>query len=156
MSPRHSLSRRTVARNRKARRQFEVLERMEAGIALEGPEVKSIRAGNVAFGDAYAAVEGGELWLRSFHVSPYRQAGAFNPDPLRPRRLLMRRHEIRRLGVAVEEKGLTIVPLEIYLVRGLAKVELGLARGRKLHDKRELLKRRQQELEARRAIKEQI
>ena len=144
--------RRTVARNRRARHDYEVLDRAEAGLELKGPEVKSIRAGNVSFGDAYATVSDGELWLRSLHVGPYRDAGASNPDPMRTRRLLMHRHEIKRLAAAVEEKGLTVVPLEIYFVRGIAKVELGLARGRKLHDKRELIKRREQDREARRAM----
>lgn len=144
--------RKVVARNRKARHEFEILETFEAGIELKGPEVKSIRAGEVAFHDAHARVERGEVWLHNLHVSPYEQANRFNTEPLRPRRLLLNRHEIRRLRAKVEEKGLTLVPLEIYFVRGYAKVGLALARGRKLHDKREELKRRQQDREARRAI----
>jgi SsrA-binding protein len=147
-----SSSRRVVARNRKARHEFDILETFEAGMALKGPEVKSLRAGGVAFRDAFARVDRGEIWLHNLHISPYEQANRFNEDPLRPRRLLLHRQEIRKLVGKVEEKGLTLVPLEIYFTRGYAKVTLALARGRKLHDKREALKRRQQDLEARRAM----
>jgi SsrA-binding protein len=145
-------SRRVVARNRKARHEYDILETYEAGIELKGPEVKSLRAGEVSFQDAFARVEGGEVWLYSLHVSPYEQANRFNVDPVRPRRLLLNKSEIRKLAAYTEEKGLTLVPLEIYFVRGYAKVGLAVARGRKLHDKREELKRRQQDREARRAI----
>jgi SsrA-binding protein len=144
--------RKTIARNRKARHEYEILETWEAGLELRGPEVKSIRAGQVSFQDAHARIERGEVWLHSLHISPYEQANRFNVDPLRARRLLLNRDEIRRLVGKVEEKGLTLVPLEIYFSRGYAKVTLALARGKKLHDKREDLKRRQQDLEARRAI----
>lgn len=143
---------RVVARNRKARHEYEILETLEAGIELKGPEVKSLRAGHVSFQDAHARVQGGQVWLHSLHISPYEQANRFNVDPLRARRLLLNRHEIRRLLGKVEEKGLTLVPLEIYFKRGYAKVALALARGKKLHDKRETLKRRQQDREARRAM----
>ena len=144
--------RKVVARNRKARHEFEVLETFEAGMELRGPEVKSLRAGGVSFQDAFARLDGDQLWLHSLHISPYEQANRANVDPLRPRRLLMHRQEIRRLIGKVEEKGLTLVPLEIYFSRGYAKVTLALARGRKLHDKREELKRRQLDREARRAV----
>ena len=144
--------RRVVARNRKARHEFEVLETVEAGIELRGPEVKSLRAGHVAFQDAFARVENGEVWLHSLHISPYEQANRFNVDPVRPRRLLLNRREIRQLAVKTDEKGLTLVPLEIYFSRGYAKVALAVARGRKLHDKREELKRKQLDREARRAV----
>jgi SsrA-binding protein len=136
---------RVAARNRKARHEFKVLETLEAGIELKGPEVKSIRAGQVSFHDAHGRVENGEIWLHNLHISPYEQANRFNADPLRPRRLLLKKHEIRRLISKVAQKGLTLVPLEIYFVRGYAKISLALARGRKLHDKREELKRRQQD-----------
>ena len=122
---------------------------------LKGPEVKSLRAGGVSFQDAFARVERGEVWLHSLHISPYEQANRANVDPVRPRRLLLHKHEIRRLVGKVEEKGLTLVPLEIYFIRGNAKVSLAVARGRKLHDKREELKRRQQDREARRAVEAQ-
>jgi SsrA-binding protein len=141
-----------VARNRKARHEFEILETVEAGIALKGPEVKSLREGKVSFQDAFARVDRGELWLHSLHVSPYEQANRFNVDPVRPRKLLLHRHEIRRLASKVDEKGLTLVPLEIYFARGYAKVLLALARGKKLYDKRETLKRKTQDREARRAM----
>ncbi len=141
-----------VARNRKARHIFDVLETFEAGMELKGPEVKSIRAGHVSFRDAFARVERGEVWLHSLHISPYEQANRFNEDPVRPRRLLLNKKEIRRLAEKVDEKGLTLVPLDIYFSRGYAKVTLAVARGRKLYDKREELKRRQQEREAQRAM----
>ena len=144
--------RQVVARNRKARHEFDILETLEAGMELRGPEVKSIRAGHVSFQDAFARVDRGEVWLHSLHISPYEQANRFNVDPVRPRRLLLNRQEIRRLAAKVDEKGLTLVPLDIHFSRGYAKVTLGVARGRKLHDKREALKRRQQEREARRAV----
>jgi SsrA-binding protein len=114
--------------------------------------VKSLRAGHVSFQDAFARVERGEVWLHSLHISPYEQANRNNVDPVRPRRLLLNKAEIRKLVSQTEEKGLTVVPLEIYFARGYAKVQLAVARGRKLHDKREELKRRQQDREARRAI----
>lgn len=141
-----------VARNRKARHQFEVLETLEAGMELRGPEVKSIRAGNVSFQDSFARVERGEIWLHSLHISPYEQANRANVDPTRPRKLLLGKHEIRRLAAKVEEKGLTLVPLDIHFSRGYAKVTLAVGRGKKLHDKRETLKRREQEREAQRAM----
>ena len=141
-----------AASNRKARHEFEVLETVEAGIELKGPEVKSIRAGNVSFQDAHARVERGQIWLHSLHISPYEQANRFNVDPVRPRRLLLNKQEIRRLAAKVEEKGLALVPLDLHFSRGYVKVTLAVARGRKLHDKREALKRREQDREARRAV----
>jgi SsrA-binding protein len=144
--------RKVVARNRKARHEFDILETVEAGMELRGPEVKSMRAGQVSFQDAFARVDRGEVWLHSLHISPYEQANRANVDPIRPRRLLLNRKEIRHLAAKVDEKGLTIVPLEIFFTRGYAKVTLGVARGRKLHDKREALKRREQDREAQRAM----
>jgi SsrA-binding protein len=141
-----------VATNRKARHEYEVLDTFEAGLVLRGPEVKSLREGKVGFQDAFARVEGGEVWLHSLHISPYEQANRFNEDPLRPRKLLLHRQEILRLVGKVEEKGLTLIPLTIYFRRGYAKVTLALARGRKTYDKREKLKRKTQEDEARRAM----
>ncbi|HSM05609.1 MAG TPA: SsrA-binding protein SmpB [Longimicrobiales bacterium] len=145
--------RQVVASNRKARHEYEILDTWEAGIALKGPEVKSIREGKVAFQDAFATIDGGEVFLHSFHISPYEQANRNNEDPLRRRKLLLHRAEIRKLVGKVEEKGLTLVPLDIYFRRGVAKLTLALARGRQLHDKREKLKRKTQEQEARRAMK---
>jgi SsrA-binding protein len=147
-----SEGKKVVARNRKARHEYEILDTYEAGMELKGPEVKSLRAGNVAFQDAFARVDGGQVWLHSLHISPYEQANRFNEDPARTRRLLLNRSEIRQLVIKTEEKGLTLVPLEIYFQRGYAKLSLAVARGKKLHDKRETLKRRQQDREAQRAI----
>jgi SsrA-binding protein len=149
---RRAEAQKVVASNRKARHEYEVLETVEAGIELKGPEVKSIRAGHVSFQDAHARVERGQIWLHSLHVSPYEQANRFNVDPVRPRRLLLNKREIHRLSAKVEEKGLTLVPLDVHFTRGYAKVTLALARGKRLHDKREALKQREQEREARRAV----
>jgi len=145
--------RQLIASNRKARHEYEILDTWEAGIVLRGPEVKSIRDGKVAFQDAFATLNRGEVFLHSFHISPYEQANRYNEDPLRRRKLLLHRSEIRKLEGKVEEKGLTLVPLDIYFRRGHAKLTLALARGRQLHDKREKLKRQTQEREARRAMR---
>jgi SsrA-binding protein len=141
-----------VATNRKARHEYDILETFEAGLVLKGPEVKSLREGKVGFQDAFGRVERGEVWLYSLHISPYEQANRYNQDPLRPRKLLLNKREIRNLVGSVEEKGLTLVPLEIYFRRGYAKVTLAVAKGRKLYDKREKLKRKTQEKEAERAM----
>ena len=141
-----------VARNRKARHEYEIMDTFEAGLVLKGPEAKSLREGKVSFQDAHARVQGGEVWLHSLHISPYEQANRNNQDPLRPRKLLLHRHEIRRLVGKVEEKGLTLIPLDIYFRKGYAKITLAVARGRKTYDKREKLKRKTQEDEARRAM----
>ena len=144
--------RKLVARNRKARHEYEILDTHEAGIVLKGPEVKSLRAGQLAFRDAFARVEGGEIWLYNLHISPYEQANRANEDPDRVRKLLMHREEIRRLLSKTEEKGLTLIPLEIYFRKGNVKVLLGVARGRRLYDKREKLKKQTQDREAKRAM----
>ena len=144
--------RQIVARNRKARHEYDILETFEAGLVLKGPEVKSLREGQVSFQDAFARIERGEAWLYSLHISPYEQANRANVDPLRTRRLLLHKHEIRKLVGQVEEKGFTLIPLDIYFVRGYAKATIAVARGRKLHDKRDALKRKQQDREARRAV----
>ena len=145
--------RKVVATNRKARHEYEILERFEAGLVLKGPEVKSIRDGKVGFQDSFARVERGEAWLYDFHISPYEQANRYNVDPLRPRKLLLHKAELRRLIGKVEEKGLTLIPIELYFRNGVAKITLALARGRKLYDKREKLKRETQDREARRAVR---
>lgn len=144
----------TVASNRRARHEYDVLERMEAGIALTGTEVKSVRAGKLSIAEAFARVDNGEVWLHDMHISPYEPGGRWNVDPLRPRRLLLHRKEIRKLIGGVEEKGRTLVPLEIYFKRGRAKVELAVAKGRKLHDKRDALKRQEAKREVERAVRE--
>lgn len=145
-------SKKVIARNRKARHDFEILDEIEAGLVLKGPEVKSLRAAKVSFQDAFARVHRGEIFLHGVHISPYEQANRFNVDPDRERKLLLHRLEIRKLASRVEEKGLTLVPLEIYFVRGRAKVKLGVGRGRKNYDKRDKLKKQTQEREAQRAM----
>lgn len=132
----------TILSNRRARKDYEILETHEAGIALQGAEVKSLRDGNANLKDAYASVDGGELWLLNLHIGPYPGAGKYQQhDPERPRKLLMHRREIDRLLGRVIEKGLTLVPLRLYFKGGRAKVEIGVARGKKVHDKREEMKR---------------
>lgn len=145
--------RKIVLRNRKARHEFHILEELEAGLVLEGGEVKSLRAGKASFTDAYATIRGGELWLNGLHISPYESASIDVPDPLRSRKLLVHRKELERLATRTTERGLTIVPLEVHFVRGVAKVNIGLARGKKLHDKRESLKRDVMRREVERALR---
>ena len=145
--------RKIVASNRRARHEYEVLERMEAGIALTGAEVKSLRAGKVSIAEAFGRVDNGEVWLHGMHISPYEAAGRWNTDPLRPRKLLLHRQEIRKLIGGVQEKGRTLVPLEIYFKRGRAKVDLAVARGKKLHDKRQDQKAQEAKREVARALR---
>lgn len=142
-----------VATNRRARYEYEILDTWEAGLVLVGPEVKSLREGNANLTDAFAYEKRGELWLRGAHISPYKQAGRDNPDPRRERKLLLHRREIEKLIAQSNEKGLTVVPLTLYFMKGRAKVELGLARGKKRHDKRETIKRREQDREIQRAMR---
>ena len=144
--------RKVVGRNRKARHEYQILDTYEAGIVLKGPEVKSLRAGQLAFRDAFARVESGEVWLYNLHISPYEEANRANQEPGRVRKLLLHREEIRRLVIKTGEKGLTLIPLEIYFQKGNAKVLLGVARGRRLYDKREKLKKQTQDREAQRAM----
>jgi SsrA-binding protein len=143
-----------VADNREARFQYEILETFEAGIELRGTEVKSIRQGKVNLRDGFALVRDGEVWLHNVHISPHETTNqVYNHDPRRTRKLLLHAQEIRRLIGQVEQKGLTLVPLKMHLKRGWIKLTLGLARGKKLHDKREDLKRKQAKREIERAIK---
>ena len=132
-----------VAENRKARFNYEIGDTFEAGIALTGSEVKSLRSGKANIGDSYASDEGGELYLINAHIAEYTQAGRANHAPTRPRKLLLHRKEIGKLAGAIQREGMTVVPLKLYFnQRGIAKVLLGLAKGKKLHDKRETEKRR--------------
>ena len=141
--------------NRRARRNYEIGQAFEAGIALQGTEVKSLRGGRSNITDAYAGVQGGELWLFNAYIPEYLQANRFNHETRRPRKLLLHRKEISRLAGAVERDGMTLVPLKIYFNdRGRAKVELAMARGRKLHDKREAEKRRSWDREKARLMRE--
>jgi SsrA-binding protein len=142
-----------MVRNKKARHEFEILDTYEAGIVLRGPEVKSVREGKASLTEAFARIDGGEVWLHGMHITPYEPAGRWNQDPTRPRKLLLRNDEIRRLIGAIQEKGLALVPLELYFRRGFAKVALALGRGKKLHDKRETLKRRTHEREMQREVR---
>lgn len=140
--------------NRKARYLYEILETYEAGVELVGTEVKSIRAGKVNLQDGFALVRNGQVWLMNVHISPHHTTSqVFNHDPRRTRRLLLHRQEIRKLIGRVEQEGLTLVPLKIYLKGGWVKVDLALARGKKLHDKREDLKRKQDQRDMQRALK---
>jgi SsrA-binding protein len=148
------MSEHNVAVNRKALHDYEILERFEAGIVLSGSEIKSIRAGKVSLQEAYARPENGELWLVGAHIAEYAAASHFGRhDPRRRRKLLLHRHEIRELEEAVEKRGLTLVPLRLYLKRGKAKLEIGLARGRRRYDKRQAIARREAEREMERAVK---
>ena len=126
-----------VAQNKKAYHDYFVLETFEAGIALFGTEVKSIRAGRVNLKDAWCNIENGEIFANGMHISPYEQGNIFNRDPLRPKKLLMHKREIRRLYAEVKQQGLTLIPLSIYFVSGRAKLEIGLCKGKKNYDKRE-------------------
>jgi SsrA-binding protein len=146
-------TRKLVATNRRARFEYEILDTYEAGLVLRGPEVKSLRAGKVSLTDAYAVVRRGEAYLVNAHINPYDQAGRENADPRRERKLLMHRAEIARLSGDVSERGFTLVPLTLYFKEGKAKVELALARGKKLHDKRETIRRREEEREVQRTMR---
>jgi SsrA-binding protein len=143
-----------ICQNRKALHDYKIQDTYEAGIVLQGSEVKSLRDGRGNLKDSYAKIDRGEVYLINFHISPYPQAGQFNHDPLRPRKLLLHKNEIKRLLGKTTEKGLTLVPLKVYFSRGLAKVELALAKGKKLYDKREELKRRTAKIELERNIRE--
>jgi len=142
-----------VARNKRALHEYEILETVEAGLVLTGPEVKSVRAGKVALADAFGRVDRGEVWLHNLHISPYDAASRWNVDPKRPRKLLLNRREIRRLAGAVTERGYTLVPLDLYFRRGYAKLTLALARGKKLRDRREEIRRREAEREVERTLR---
>jgi SsrA-binding protein len=141
-----------VARNRKARHEYEILETFEAGMVLKGPEVKSVRDGKIQLRESFARIDGGELWLHGAHISPYVPANIWNEDPVRTRKLLLKRSQLRKLVGKVEEKGLTLVPLDVHFRGGFAKIALGLCRGRKSHDRREELRRRTQERDMRREL----
>ena len=143
-----------VATNRKAYHDYHIEETHEAGIALTGTEIKSVRAGRVNLRDSYAAVRDGEVYLLNAHISPYDPASRQNPDPYRSRKLLLHRQEINRLMGRVQEKGFTIIPLRMYLKKNRAKVEVALVRGKRQYDKREAIARRDTEREIQRALKE--
>lgn len=132
-----------MLKNRRALHEYFVIQKFEAGIALVGSEIKSIRAGKVNFKDSYARVTNGECWLLNLHISPFEKSTHFSPDPTRKRKLLLHKHEIRRLRAKTEEQGMTIVPLEIFInEKGLCKVTIALVKGKKTYDKRESLQRK--------------
>jgi len=143
----------SIARNRRARFDYEILETWEAGIALTGTEVKSLRNGKAQITDAYGIVKEGEVWLLNLHIAPYEQGNRFNHEATRTRKLLLHSREIKKMIGAVERQGLTLIALEIYFKRGRAKVRLGLGRGKKLHDKRADLKEKDDKREMARAVK---
>ncbi len=143
----------TVARNPRASHDYHILETWETGIVLTGTEVKSLRNGKASIKEAYAHVRGGEVWLEGMHVTPYEQGNRWNKEPVRSRKLLLHRREIERLIGAVERKGLTLVPLELYFSRGRAKLNLALGKGKKTHDRRQDIKRRIADREMSRAMK---
>ncbi len=143
-----------VATNRNASYRYQLLERWECGMALQGSEVKSLRAGNVQLKDAYAALHDGEVWLHNVHIAPYPAASRENHEPERPRKLLMHRREIERLIGKTAEKGLTLVPTRVYFAGRNAKVEIALARGKEMRDKRRDIKARDQRREIERALSE--
>lgn len=143
----------TLAKNRKAFHEYEILERYEAGIELQGTEVKSCRARNISLADAHARVEDGEIWLHGIHIAPFTQGNRSNHEPRRARRLLLHKREIRKLHQATQTKGMTLVPLRFFLKHRRVKVEIGLCRGKAKHDKRESMKRKLFEDEARRVMR---
>jgi SsrA-binding protein len=142
-----------VVQNRRARHDYEILDRFEAGLVLQGSEIKSLREGRAALKDSYAQVKDGEVWLVGAHIAPYSFARGGGHEPDRTRKLLLNRREIDRIAGKLAEKGLTLVPLQIYLSEGRAKIELGLARGKRTLDKREAIREREQEREAERAAR---
>ena len=147
------MSKKTVARNKKALHEYHIVDTYEAGVVLVGPEVKSIRNGRASLAEAFARVEGNEVFLYGMHVTPYDPASRWNVDPVRARKLLLNRREIRRLIGSTQQEGFTLVPLELYLKDGYIKMALALAKGKKTHDKREDVKRRDANREIARALR---
>jgi SsrA-binding protein len=142
-----------IARNRRARHEYQITETWEAGLVLTGTEVKALRHGKASLSDAYGIVKDGEVYLLNLHIAPYEQGHQFNHEPTRTRKLLLHKKEIRRMIGAVERQGLTLVPLDMYFKRGRAKIVIGLARGKKLHDKRADERRRSDERDMARAVR---
>lgn len=143
----------TITINRKASHDYLIEDTLEAGLVLTGTEIKSIRLGRMNLRDSFARPEAGELWLVGAHIGRYEQGGRYNHEPARPRKLLLHKDEIVKLSLMVEKKGLTLVPLKVYLKRGIAKMELGVARGKRLHDKRRSIIQRETEREMERVMK---
>ncbi|MDN6161374.1 MAG: SsrA-binding protein SmpB [Atopostipes sp.] len=143
-----------MARNRKARYNYHILETVEAGVVLKGTEIKSIRDGKISLQDGFAGFLGDELYLYNVHIAPFTEGNQFNHDPLRRRKLLLKRQQLDRLIGLTQQKGHSLVPLKVYLKNGVAKVLLGLGKGKKKHDKRESIKRKDQKREIERALKD--
>jgi len=149
------MANKTIAKNRKARFEYEIQNTLEAGIALEGTEVKSIRAGQINLAESFCRVDDNlQVYLLNAHISEYDHGNRHNHDPIRPRRLLLHRSEIRRLYGQLKEQGLTLIPLKIYFKKGIIKMELALGKGKKLHDKRQSMKKQDAQREIERAINE--
>ena len=144
------MSEKTIATNRRARFNYTILESLEAGIALKGAEVKSLRAGKASLNDSFARVDGSELFLHNMHIAPYEFGNINNPDPLRPRKLLLHKRQIRKLAEEASLRHLALVPLKLYFKHGLVKVELALGKGKRHYDKRETIKKRDSDREVRR------
>jgi len=147
------MAEKVIATNRKARFNYTILESFEAGIELRGAEVKSLRGGNASLADSFARGENGEIFMHNMHIAPYEFANINKTDPIRPRRLLLHRSQIRRILGEASTKRLALIPLKIYFKEGIAKVELALAKGKKLYDKREDIRRRETERDLRRVIR---
>ncbi|MEZ0537709.1 SsrA-binding protein SmpB [Caldicellulosiruptoraceae bacterium PP1] len=145
-----------IATNRKAYHDYFIEETYEAGIELKGTEVKSVRLGHVNLKDSFASVEKGEVFLYNLHISPYEKGNIFNVDPMRDRKLLLHKYEINKIIGYIQQKGYTLVPLKIYLRRGRIKVELAIAKGKKLYDKREAIAKRDADMEIRKKMKEYL
>ena len=143
-----------IAANRKAFHDYFILERFEAGIVLAGTEVKSVRNGQINLKDSFCTVKDGELWARGIHISPYDKGNIFNKDPVRPRKLLMHKREIAKLNARVMQDGNALIPLSLYFKDGLVKVEIGLCKGKKIHDKRDSIAERESKREVERTMKE--
>ncbi|MBM3172450.1 MAG: SsrA-binding protein SmpB [Chloroflexi bacterium] len=143
----------TITVNRKAYHDYHIMESFEAGIVLTGTEIKSVRAGRVNIRDAYAKPEGNELWLHNAHIAGYQAGSYYNHEPNRPRKLLMHRKQINEMAAMANQRGLTLVPLKLYIKKGIAKLELGVARGKRFHDKRESIAQRESDIEIARALK---
>ena len=144
----------TIAKNRKARHDYHVMDSFEVGIVLQGTEVKSLREGHITLKDSYADIEGGEIFLVGAHINPYEQGNIYNHDPERRRKLLMHKREILKLAQQIAEKGYTLIPLKLYFKEGKVKVELGLCRGKQTYDKRQSLKAKEHARDMDRALKE--
>lgn len=153
MKKHHVKAANEVANNRKARHDYNILDTYEAGISLTGTEIKSVRASKINIRDGFVQARNGELWLENVNIAIYDQGNQFNHDPLRNRKLLLHKKEIRRIASTIQEKGITVIPLKVYLKNGFAKVLIGVAQGKRQYDKRETIKRRDQEREIQRVMK---